>query len=55
MPSLGAGLAAMLAGWVIDALVEPYLGVGLTLMLSLVGSTGVFFVVKRWLNDLRGQ
>ena len=55
MPSLGAGVAAMLAGWLIDELLQPYLGVGLTLMLSFAGSTVVFFVAKKWLKDLRGQ
>jgi hypothetical protein len=53
MPSLGAGVAAMLAGWMIDAVLQPYLGVGLTLTLSLAGSTVVFFVVQKWLKDLR--
>ena len=55
MPYLGAGLAAMLAGWIIDALVQPYLGVGLTLLLSFVGSTVVFFFAQKWLKDLRGR
>ena len=55
MPSLGAGLAAMLAGWMIDAALQPYLGVGLTLMLSFAGSTVVFFVAQKWLKDLRGR
>jgi len=55
MPSLGAGLVAMLAGWMIDAALEPYLGMGLTLVLSFAGSTVVFFVAQRWFKDLRGR
>jgi hypothetical protein len=55
MPSLGAGVAAMLAGWMIDGVLQPFLGVGLTLMLSFVGSTLVFFVAQRWLKDLRDR
>jgi uncharacterized membrane protein YdjX (TVP38/TMEM64 family) len=55
MPSIGAGLAAMLAGWLIDAVFEPFLGMGATLMLSFVGSTLVFYFARRWLKDLRGQ
>jgi hypothetical protein len=55
MPSLGAGLAAMLAGWMIDAALEPYFGMGLTLVLSVAGSTVVFFVAQRWFKDLRGR
>lgn len=53
MPSLGAGLAALLAGWVIDDLLQPFLGTGPTLMLSFMGSTVVFFVVREWLKDMR--
>jgi uncharacterized membrane protein YdjX (TVP38/TMEM64 family) len=55
MPSIGAGLAAMLAGWVIDAVFEPYLGIGATLMLSFVGSTLAFYFARKWLKDLRGR
>jgi hypothetical protein len=55
MPSLGAGLAAMLAGWMIDAALEPYLGTGFTLVVSFAGSTVVFFVARKWLKELRGS
>ena len=55
MTSLGAGLAAMLAGWMIDAALEPYLGMGLTLVLSFAGSTVVFFLARKWLKELRGS
>lgn len=55
MASLGAGLAATLAGWMIDAALEPYLGTGLTLVLSFAGSTVVFFVARKWLKELRGS
>ena len=53
MPSLGAGVAAMLAGWMIDAVFQPFLGLGPTLVLSFVGSTVVFFVARKWLKDMR--
>jgi hypothetical protein len=53
--SLGAGLAAMAAGWIIDDLVQPYLGTGPTLILSFAGSTVAFFVARKWLLDLRGR
>jgi len=55
MPYLGAAVAGMLAGWMIAGVLEPYLGVGLTLMLSFVGSTVVFYVVQKWLKDLRDR
>ena len=55
MPSLGAGVAAMLAGWFLDEVLQPFLGVGPTLMLSFVASTVVFFIAQKWLKDLRGR
>ncbi len=50
-----AAAVASLAGWVLDALLQPYLGMGPTLVLSLVASTLVFFYVRRWLVELRGR
>lgn len=55
MPTLGASMAALLAGWMIDDLLQPFLGLGATLLLSLVGSTIVFFMARKWLLDLRGR
>ena len=50
---IAAGLAAMLVGWVIDALLQSYLGTGATLIVSFVISTVAFFMARRWLNELR--
>ena len=55
MPSLVAAAVASLGGWVLDDLIQPYLGMGMTLVLTLVASTLVFFYVRRWLVDLRGK
>ena len=55
MPSLAAAGVASLAGWIFDELFAPYLGMGVTLVLSFVVSTLVFFYVRRWLVELRGQ
>jgi hypothetical protein len=55
VPSLAAGLVASLAGWMIDDVVQPYLGAGATLVLSLVCSTVIFFVARKWLIELRGR
>ncbi len=54
MVSIGAGLVASLAGWAIDDLLQPYLGMGPTLLLSFASSTVIFFVARRWLAELRG-
>ena len=53
MPSIGAGLVATLAGWILDAFLDPFLGVAPTLFVSFAGSTVVFFVARQWLTRLR--
>ncbi len=55
MPSLIATAVASLAGWILDDMLQPYLGMGVTVMLTAVASTLVFFYVRRWLVDLRGR
>jgi hypothetical protein len=55
VPSLAAAVVASLAGWILDELFQPYLGVGLTLVFSLIASTLIFFYARRWLVDLRGK
>jgi len=55
VPSLAAAGVASLVGWILDDLFEPYLGMGVTLLLSFVVSTVIFFYVRRWLVDLRGR
>jgi len=54
VPSLMAGLVASVSGWMVDDLVQPYLGMGPTLVLSLALSTVIFFVARKWLRELRG-
>jgi hypothetical protein len=55
VPSLAAGLVASLAGWMIGDALQPYLGTGVTLVLSLVASTLIYFYARRWLRELRGR
>lgn len=55
MPSLAAGVVASLAGWILDDMLQPYLGLGATLLVSLVGSALIFFYARKWLTDLRGR
>ena len=55
VPSIGAGLVASILGWWIDDLLQPYLGTGITLVVSFLCSTAVFFLVRGWLLDLRGR
>lgn len=53
MAYIGGALVATLVGWLIDDLLQPYLGTGMTLVLSFGISTVIFFMVRRWLNELR--
>jgi F0F1-type ATP synthase assembly protein I len=53
MAYIGGALVATLVGWLIDDLLQPYLGTGMTLVLSFGISTVIFFIVRRWLNELR--
>ena len=48
-------MIAMLGGWIIDGALQPYLGVGPTLMLSFAVSTVIFFVAHKWLKELRDR
>lgn len=54
MPSIGAGVMATLAGWLVDELLQPLLGSGPTLILSFACSIWVFFLARKWLIELRG-
>jgi len=55
VPTLAAAGLASVAGWLLDELFEPYLGMSVTLVLSFVVSTLLFFYVRRWLVELRGE
>ncbi len=50
---MAAGLVASVVGWIGQGLVDPYFGSEAGLLVSLVVSTVAFFVVRRWLIDLR--
>jgi hypothetical protein len=39
----------------VEGLLQPYLGTGVTLLLSLAVSTVVFYVGRKWLIELRGR
>jgi hypothetical protein len=53
--AIGAGLAALLAGWMVESLLQPALGTGVTLLVSFAASTAVFFIARKWLIGLRGR
>ncbi len=50
-----AGLVGSVVGWLVGDLVRPYLGIRLAALLSLAAAAAVFFPVRRWLRELRGE
>ena len=55
MPTLLAGLLGSVLGVALEEMVRPYLGVPLSALVSLVVFFGVFFPVRNWLRELRGD
>jgi hypothetical protein len=53
MPYLGGSVAGMLAGWLVDGMLEPFLGSGPTLVISFLVSSIVFYFAQKFLKDLR--
>ncbi len=53
MPSIAAALIASIAGWIIDAAIEPFLGIGGRLFIGLIASTLIYFYARNWLLKLR--
>ncbi len=53
MPSIAAAIIASILGWVIDAAIEPFMGIGGRVFIGLVTSTVIYFYARNWLRKLR--
>lgn len=53
MPSLAAALIASIAGWLIDAAIEPFMGIGARIFIGLIASTIIYIYARNWLLKLR--
>ena len=53
MPSIAAAIIASIAGWILDAAIEPFLGIGARLFIGLSVSTFVYVYARNWLLRLR--
>lgn len=53
MPSIAAALIASIAGWIIDAAIEPFMGIGARIFIGLIASTIVYVYARNWLLKLR--
>lgn len=55
MPSIAAAIIAALCGWILDAIIEPFLGLGGRIMIGIGVSTFVYVYTRNWLIQLRGR
>jgi uncharacterized membrane protein YeaQ/YmgE (transglycosylase-associated protein family) len=55
VPSIAAAIIASLAGWILDALIEPFLGIAGRIFAGIVVSAFVYVYARNWLIQLRGR
>ena len=55
MPSLAASIIASLAGYVVDAMIQPFLGLVPRIFIGIVVTIYVYVYARNWLADLRGR
>ena len=53
MPSIAAAIIASIDGWMIDAAIEPFLGIGARIFIGLIASTIIYVYARNWLLRLR--
>lgn len=54
MPSLAAAIIASIAGWILDAIVSPFIGLAGRIFLGIAVTTYIYVYARNWLRDLRG-
>jgi hypothetical protein len=53
VPSLAAALIASILGWVIDAIIAPFMGLGGRVFVGLIVGTFIYYYARNWLLRLR--
>jgi hypothetical protein len=53
VPSLAAAIIASIAGWVVDALIADFLGIGARIFIGIAVSTYVYVYARNWLLRLK--
>lgn len=53
MPSLAAALIASIGGWIIDAAIEPFAGMGMRIFVGIIDGIVIYYYARRWLVNLR--
>ena len=54
MPSIAAAIIASLAGWVVDAMIQPFLGIAARIFIGIFVGVYVYVYARNWLTGLRG-
>ena len=54
MPSFAAALIASIAGWILDSIISPFLGLAARIFIGFVVTTYVYVYARNWLRDLKG-
>jgi hypothetical protein len=54
VPSLAAAIIASIAGWILDTIASPFIGLTGRIFLGIVVTTYVYVYARNWLRDLRG-
>ena len=52
---MAASIIASLAGYVVDAIVQPFLGIVPRIFIGIVVTVYVYVYARNWLTDLRGH
>lgn len=55
MPSLAASIIASLAGYVVDSVVQPFLGFIPRIFIGIVVTVYVYVYARNWLRNLSGR
>lgn len=53
MPSIAAAVIASILGWIIDAAIEPFMGLGGRIFIGLIVSIVAYVYARNWLLTLR--
>ena len=54
MPSIAAAIIASIAGWLIDSLIAPFLGLTPRIFIGIVIGVYAYVYARNWLLQLRG-
>ena len=55
MPALAAAIIASIAGWLIDSLIAPFVGLTPRIFIGIVIGVYVYVYARNWLTDLSGR